>query len=87
MEKILVTVLLVLSAMSISAQTMQTATYSYDNAGNRTERVVVLIAVENPLPRPIMRSTTALEDLIAEKAILIYPNFIQWETVSLIKHP
>jgi len=71
MKKIFISILLLLAAMSISAQTVS---YTYDNAGNRTERVVSLTTVKNPVNPPIMKSTTSIEDIIAGKAIVVYPN-------------
>ena len=66
MRKNLIGILLLLAAMNISAQSV---TYAYDNAGNRTARTVTL----NKSPQA-QETVTALPDLIAEKAIVIYPN-------------
>jgi hypothetical protein len=66
MRKTLICILLLLAAMNIFAQA-----YTYDSASNRTGRVIALKA--SPVQNG-KESVTALPDLIAEKAIVIYPN-------------
>jgi len=66
MKNGLICILLLLAAMNISAQSV---TYTYDNSGNRTERIVTLLK-SSAAPK----EATALSDLIAEKAVSIYPN-------------
>jgi YD repeat-containing protein len=57
---------LLLTAMLLPAQNV---TYSYDAAGNRTARVVTLLrSTESSSP------VKAMEDIIAEHQIKIYPN-------------
>jgi hypothetical protein len=68
MKKNFIGALLLLAVMSISAQSV---TYTYDNAGNRTMRSLVLRASQAPEETQEM---TTIPDLIAKKAILIYPN-------------
>ena len=67
MKKILFFILLLQAAMTISAQSVA---YTYDTAGNRTARVVTI----SKSPAAQEETITALQDLIAEKAITIYPN-------------
>ena len=66
MKNGLICILLLLAAMNISAQSV---TYTYDNAGNRIERIVTLLK-SSAAPEEV----TALSDLIAKKAVSIYPN-------------
>ena len=47
--------------------------YAYDNAGNRTERIIQMNTSPSFAPESL-RSATVLTDLIAEKAVKIYPN-------------
>jgi YD repeat-containing protein len=61
--------LLLCVAISLPAQNV---TYQYDNAGNRTERVVNLSSSSAALRSS--EETTALEDVIAKQEIKIYPN-------------
>jgi len=68
MKNILTCILLLLAATSIYAQS-----YAYDNAGNRTARVITLPLRSAPAPTEA-KAAPALSDLIAEKEILIYPN-------------
>ena len=70
MRKTLIFMSLLLMAVSISAQNVS---YTYDNAGNRTARVIKLNPAP-PQPQAAPQAVTALTDLIAEKAITIYPN-------------
>jgi hypothetical protein len=71
-EKVLIFGLLLLVAISMDAQTV---TYAYDAAGNRTARVVTLPAVaKSPAATQSSKATTALDDMVAEKKIVIYPN-------------
>jgi hypothetical protein len=61
MRKTLICILLLQAAMNIFAQT-----YTYDNVGNRTGRVIALKAPQAPNGK---ESVTALSDLIVEKAL------------------
>jgi hypothetical protein len=69
MKKTLFYLLLLLAAMKIDAQTV---TYTYDNAGNRIARVITLLKSSSAPAQA--KAIEALPDLIAEKAIKIYPN-------------
>ena len=53
--------------MNLNAQSVN---YSYDNAGNRTTRLINL----SQSPAAPEETITVLSDLIAEKSIVIYPN-------------
>jgi hypothetical protein len=66
MKSPLIISLLLSATIGIHAQSV---TYTYDSAGNRTARVIIL----NKSPQA-QKTTTVLPDLIAEKAIVIYPN-------------
>ena len=68
MKNFLIGILLLFTAMEMSAQSV---TYTYDSAGNRTARTVVMKAPQAP---DEFRDATALPDLIAEKSVVIYPN-------------
>jgi len=70
MKRTFIFILLLPAAMSIWAQNV---TYAYDNAGNRTARTITMNQAPQQPDEP-ERVVTALSDLIAEKAILIYPN-------------
>jgi hypothetical protein len=61
---------LLFSAMTINAQNV---TYAYDNAGNRTDRVITMNSSSSLSPGA-PQAMTALTDLIADRAIVIYPN-------------
>jgi hypothetical protein len=69
--KNLLSIILFFAAASISAQSVS---YQYDNAGNRTARVI------NMQSSPSMRSSedateiVSLDDLISGQKIKIYPN-------------
>jgi YD repeat-containing protein len=67
MKNVMICILLLLAAMNTSAQSV---TYTYDNAGNRTARVITM----NSAPAQAPEAMTVFSDLVAEKAILIYPN-------------
>lgn len=70
MKKTLIFILLLTSAINSIGQS---ATYAYDNAGNRTARVFSM----SPAPAQPGSPTsaiTSLSDMIAEKSIIIYPN-------------
>ena len=68
MKKTLIFILLLLAVMNIRAQSVN---YTYDNAGNRTSRSIVL---KSPQAPEDLQIETAISDLVAEKAISIYPN-------------
>jgi hypothetical protein len=61
----------------------QTVSYTYDNAGNRIERVINMTssaALRSP------EGATALEDVIAQQEIRIYPNPTQGMLTVEIVH-
>lgn len=68
MKNKIICILLFLPAMTVFAQSVS---YSYDNAGNRTARAIVLKAPQAPNEQ---KTITALPDLISKRAVLIYPN-------------
>ena len=68
MKHCFICILLLLPAMTVYTQSVS---YSYDNAGNRTARAILLKAPQAP---NAPEAVTALSDLISERAILIYPN-------------
>ena len=71
MKKTSMAILLLLAAMNICAQSV---TYMYDNAGNRTDRVISMNSTRSQTTEDTEETTPTLSDLIAEKAITIYPN-------------
>jgi hypothetical protein len=79
MKKHFLFYLLLFAASSLSAQNVS---YAYDNAGNRIERVISLIA------SPELRASeevTELEDVVAKHEIRIYPNPTQGQlTVEIV---
>ena len=68
MKKTLICILLLHAAMNFSAQNL---TYTYDAAGNRIGRVILMKVPQAPEG---IQNETAVNDLIAEKAIAIFPN-------------
>jgi YD repeat-containing protein len=72
--------LLLCTAISLPAQTV---TYQYDNAGNRIARVINL---SSSAELRSSEETTALEDIIAEQSIKIYPNPTQGMLAVEIVH-
>ena len=69
MKNFLVLILLLMTALRINAQTL---TYAYDNAGNRTSRVVTLM--KSATDSQTANANGAFNDMVAEKKIVIYPN-------------
>jgi hypothetical protein len=61
--------LLLSAGIALSAQNV---TYTYDAAGNRTQRVITLSS--KSLPSQSLNAATPLEDLVAERKVKIYPN-------------
>ena len=70
MKNILIFILLLLSAVCVSAQNV---TYTYDNAGNRTARTVSG-TLKSSQAVEAQQTVTALPNLITEKDITVYPN-------------
>jgi YD repeat-containing protein len=71
MKELLSIFLLLSTVIGVSAQNVS---YRYDDAGNRTERVIVLSSLSSPSPSLSPASVTELEDMIAGRKIKIYPN-------------
>jgi len=67
MKNFLVTVFLLLTPILLVGQ--NTIKYSYDAAGNRTERTIILATKS-----AIVQSDTIFTDQLAERDIKIYPN-------------
>lgn len=70
MKTTLFGILLLLAAMSMNAQGVS---YTYDDAGNRTARVITLAPSKSPAaPQP--EAESPFSDRIAKQSIRIYPN-------------
>ena len=72
MRNFLISILLLLATMGMSAQSV---TYAYDNAGNRTGRALTAAkAPQTPQTPEEVQSLTELPELLAKKDFVIYPN-------------
>jgi len=75
MKDTLICILLLLAVMTVKAQTVN---YTYDDAGNRTGRIISSAFRSSPAPSSQApeeeKTATALPEVITEKDFLIYPN-------------
>jgi len=70
MKQILIFILLLLASIRAGAQNV---TYTYDNAGNRTERTVGSV-VKSSQAIESQQIQTTLPNPVAQKDITVYPN-------------